>query len=54
MFYKDWCKKQNNKSAWCTLCEKELKIDGMGKSSITQHASTKRDIKKIVTRKFNL
>ena len=47
MFYKDWCKKQDNKRAWCKLCEKELKVDGMGKSAVTQHATTKKYRKRV-------
>ena len=47
MFYKAWCKKQDNKRAWCKLCEKELKVDGMGKSAVTQHATTKKYRKRV-------
>ena len=47
MFYKDWCKKQDNKCAWCKLYEKEHKVDGMGKSAVTQHATTKKHRKRV-------
>ena len=39
-----WCKRQDSKYAWCTLCKKPVKVEGMGKSAISQHAEGKRHI----------
>ena len=40
--YKSWWKRQDCKYAWCTLCKKPVKVEGMGKSAISQHAEGKR------------
>ena len=41
MLYKKWFKKQYDIYAWCEVCERNIKVGGMGKSGIKQNALTK-------------
>ena len=41
MVYGKWCKKYDEKNAWCEICKKTIRIDGMGKCAIKQHATYK-------------
>lgn len=48
MPYKNWLKRQSDKYAWCNICKSPVKVEGMGKSAVSQHARTKGHRKLIV------
>ena len=49
MLYGKWCKKYDEKNAWCDFCKKKLRVDGMGKCALKQHANNKNHKAKLVS-----
>ena len=49
MLYGKWCKKYDEKNAWCDFCKKTFRVDGMGKCALKQHANNKNHKAKLVS-----